>query len=116
MRQMPGLPGYTLASIKACLLPYLALGWSGYLPAACRNTIVPVPINFASWLWGWPNRFLDRMRNAGSEVVLLGPYSSGDAGTSGIDDVDLLRKVPDGFDGYIWTNRIGLIGPALRKG
>jgi glycerophosphoryl diester phosphodiesterase len=116
MRQMPGLPGYTLASIKACLLPYLALGWSGYLPAACRNTIVPVPINFASWLWGWPNRFLDRMSGAGSAVLLLGPYSPGDAGSSGIDTAAEAAAVPPHFDGYVWTNEIEAVAPLLKPG
>ena len=113
---MPELKVWSAGALKQCLLRYVAYGWTGIVPAACRDTEIMVPVNIAPWLWGWPNRFLDRMRNAGSEVVLLGPYSSGDAGTSGIDDVDLLRKVPDGFDGYIWTNRIELIGPALRKG
>ena len=64
-RGIPGLRGYTLASIKACLLPYLALGWSGYLPKACRDTLIPLPSNFAPWMWGWPYPFLDRMSAAG---------------------------------------------------
>jgi glycerophosphoryl diester phosphodiesterase len=113
---LPELKVWTARALKQCLLRYISYGWTGIVPPACRDTEIMVPVNIAPWLWGWPNRFLDRMRKAGSEVILLGPYSSGDAGTSGIDDVDLLRKVPDGFDGYIWTNRIELIGPALRKG
>ena len=54
------------------------------------------------------------MRDAGSEVILLGPYGSGDAGTSGIDTLEDLAEVPDGFAGYIWTNAVELIGPALK--
>jgi len=30
----------------------------------------------------------------------------------GIDTRDDLAKVPAGFAGYLWTNRIELIGPA----
>jgi glycerophosphoryl diester phosphodiesterase len=112
---LPELKVWTARTLKRCLLRYVAYGWTGIVPPACRDTEIMVPVNVAPWLWDWPNRFLDRMRKAGSEVILLGPYSSGDAGTSGIDHVDLLRKIPDGFDGYIWTNRIELIGSALRK-
>jgi glycerophosphoryl diester phosphodiesterase len=75
-----------------------------------------VPINVAPWLWGWPNRFQQRMNEAGSRIILLGPYSSGDFGTSGIDDLELLKDVPSGFSGFVWTNRIELLGPALGRG
>lgn len=113
--KIAGLRGYTLASIKACLLPYLGLGWTGYLPPACRNTIVPVPINFASWLWGWPNRFTQRMHDAGSTVLLLGPYAAGDVGSSGIDTGKEAALVPAHFGGYVWTNEIDTIGPILKS-
>ena len=74
-----------------------------------------VPINLAWLLWGWPNLFLQRLRDNGSEVILLGPYEAGDPGTAGIDTVELLAQVPAVFDGYIWTNRIEIIGPALGR-
>jgi glycerophosphoryl diester phosphodiesterase len=99
-----------------CLTQYLGLGWTGFVPEACRNTKVMVPINYAGLLWGWPNLFLQRLRDNGSEVILLGPYEAGDPGTAGIDTVELLNQVPDFFDGYIWTNRIEIIGPALGHG
>jgi len=34
----------------------------------------------------------------------------------GIDSEAELRLIPDGFDGYVWTNRIEVIGPLLEKG
>jgi glycerophosphoryl diester phosphodiesterase len=74
-----------------------------------------VPLNVAPFIWGWPNLFLERIRNAGSQVILMGPYEAGDSGTAGIDSLDQLAQVPDSFEGYIWTNRIELIGPALRQ-
>ncbi len=94
-----------------CLLQYEGLGWLGIIPDACRNTMVMLPVNFAPLVWGWPNLFLQRMRDAGSEVILLGPYSAGDPGTAGIDMPEQLARVPDGFPGYIWTNKIEAIGP-----
>jgi len=112
---LPTLKVWTPGRLKQCLLRYVAYGWSGIVPAACRETVVMVPINVAPWLWGWPNRFLARMKAAGSEVILLGPYAAGDPGTSGIDDVEMLARIPEGFDGHVWTNRIELIGPALGR-
>jgi glycerophosphoryl diester phosphodiesterase len=116
IRRIPGLRGYSLRSVKDCLLPYLGLGWSGWMPPACRNAIVPLPINFAAWMWGWPNRFLDRLHAAGSEVLLLGPYTPGDAGSSGIDTPAEAAEVPPQFDDYVWTNEIEAIAPLLRGG
>ena len=95
-----------------CLLQYEALGWTGYVPEPCRNTVLMLPINVAPFVWGWPNLFLHRMQDAGSQVILLGPYEAGDPGTAGIDTPAQLAAVPDGFVGYLWTNRIEMIGPA----
>jgi len=96
------------------VLQYAGLGWTGYVPGPCRDTLIMLPINAAPWMWGWPNLFLERMRNAGSRVILLGAFQSGDPGTSGIDTVRDLADVPPAFDGYIWTNRIEVIGPAVK--
>jgi glycerophosphoryl diester phosphodiesterase len=98
-----------------CLLQYEGLGWTGFIPDACRNTKVMLPINIAPFVWGWPNLFIERLQQAGSEVILLGPYSSGDPGTAGIDTPELLAQVPDNFAGYIWTNKIETIGPLARE-
>jgi glycerophosphoryl diester phosphodiesterase len=111
--QIDGLAVWSRRGLVDCLLQYGALGWSGYMPAACSNTKVMVPLNVAPFVWGWPNLFLERMRNAGSEVILLGPTGAGDPGTAGIDTLEQLAQVPAAFDGYLWTNRIEIIGPAL---
>lgn len=109
---VPGLKGYTKTSVKACLLRYLGTGWIGYVPEACRNTLVPVPSNYAFLFWGWPNRFLTRMKDAGSDVVLIGPYTGGS--TVGIDTVEEVENLPEEFPGYVWTNRILEVGPAVK--
>lgn len=108
-----GLKGYSLSSIKRCLFPYVVLGWSGYMPNGCRETILPLPINLAPWLWGWPRRFEARMAAAESIIVLFGPYERGDAGSSGIDGREQVELIPIGFDGYVSTNRIDSVRPLL---
>lgn len=113
--RISGLGGYGTRQMKGCLIDYLKFGWSGYVPETCRNTHVMVPGNLARFAWGWPHRFRARMAAAGSDIILLGPYSPGDPGTRGIDSEAELRLIPDGFDGYVWTNRIEVIGPLLRE-
>lgn len=108
-----GLAVWSRRGLVDCLLQYEGLGWIGYMPEACRNTKVMLPLNIAPFVWGWPNLFLERMRNAGSQVILLGPYEAGDPGTAGIDSLEQLAQVPASFDGYLWTNRIEIIGPAV---
>lgn len=111
---LPELNIWTRSGLKSCLMQYITLGWSGYVPTACRTTQVMVPINIAPWLWGWPNRFQQRIADAGSQIILLGPYGAGDPGTTGIDNPQTLAKVLPGFGGLIWTNRIESIGPLAR--
>jgi glycerophosphoryl diester phosphodiesterase len=99
--------------LKQCLLRYFALGWSGYVPDSCRNSVFLVPADYARWLWGFPNRFLARMDAANTMVLLLGPYD-GSGFSSGLDAVDELGLIPAGYDGTVWTNRIDRIGPAVK--
>ena len=100
--------------LKRCLTTYLAIGWTGIVPAACERSVLLVPVNYAALLWGWPNRFLARMRAAGSEVFVIGPWKGGDFST-GIDDIETLQRLPPDFSGGIWTNRVDRIAPALGR-
>lgn len=111
---IPGLRGYDKQSTVSCLARYLGYGWTGIVPDACRNTLVIVPANYAWMMWGWPHRFARRMRDAGSEIILLGPYGGGGF-SSGIDERDQLGLVPENFAGYVWTNRIETIGSLLNR-
>lgn len=106
-----GMHVWSRRGLVDCLLQYEGLGWLGIVPEACRNTVVMLPVNIAPFVWGWPNLFLERLRSAGSQVILLGPYGAGDPGTAGIDTAEQLAQVPDSFVGYIWTNKIETIGP-----
>ena len=102
------------ATLKRCLIRYFLLGWSGYVPADCERSVILVPVNYAPWLWGWPNRFLSRMNDHGSAVFIIGRHDGEDF-SSGIDKSEDLALLPAGFAGGIWTNRIDRIAPALRR-
>jgi glycerophosphoryl diester phosphodiesterase len=43
--RVPGMRVMSRQTLVACATRYLTLGWSGHLPAACRDTIVLVPVN-----------------------------------------------------------------------
>lgn len=89
-RLSPDVRTISRAAIRTCLIRYIGYGWTGLVPAACRNAMVLVPINAAPWLWGWPDRFLARMNEVNSAVFVLGPYSSGEFST-GIDTPESSR-------------------------
>ena len=111
---VPGLRGFGKDSVKACLGRYLAIGWSGVLPVACKDAVIAVPVDIAPLLWGWPHLFTKRIRASGGEVILMGPYLGSSGFSTGIDDAPLVARVPAGFDGLVWTNRIELVAPLFR--
>lgn len=111
--RLPDMAIGSKKSLQSCILNYIALGWAGHVPDACRRGMMFVPLNVAPWLWGWPSKFSQRMREAGVNVFVLGPYD-GSFGTSGVDDLEQLAEVPPAYAGGIWTNRIDRVGPAVR--
>ena len=113
MAQAPGLRGYTRASLQRCLVPYLLIGWSGAVPGPCRGQIIAVPENLAWLLWGWPARFEKRMRQVGSDVILVGPLG-GEGFTAGLDTPQAVARIPRRFTGYVWTNTVETTGPLIR--
>jgi glycerophosphoryl diester phosphodiesterase len=102
---VPDVQTMSRSSLKECLLYYIAYGWTGAVPEACRSMVIFVPINVAPWLWGWPNRILDRMASVGSAVFVVGPYHGGEFST-GMDKAEDLARLPDGYSGGVLTNEI----------
>jgi glycerophosphoryl diester phosphodiesterase len=111
---LPGMRTLSKKSLTRCLLRYAGLGWSGYVPEDCRGTTLGIPINIAPWLWGWPNRLLDRMENAGTNVYLFGPYHGGGF-SDGIDDPAMIETLPAGYSGGISTDALDLVMPAIER-
>jgi glycerophosphoryl diester phosphodiesterase len=111
---VPGLKTMSRASLKGCLLRYIVYGWTGAMPDECRSTLVYVPINVAPWLWGWPDRFLNRMDSAGSTTFVIGPYHGGDF-SIGMDSVEELSRLPRHYSGGLLTNEIEMVASWLRS-
>jgi glycerophosphoryl diester phosphodiesterase len=109
----PGAWAYDPREAQKCLVPYLKTGWTGIVPASCRDTTVIVPLNYRWALWGWPYRFLDRMAKAHSRVVIWGSYKNG--GLAALDRPEQYDQVPADFHGWLWVDDFYTMGPALRR-
>ena len=114
LKWIDGMRGYDRQSLKLCLGKYMLVGWSGFVPHECQKTIVAIPSNYAPFLWGWPHKLYQRMSKVETDVILWGPYD-GSGFSSGLDDPKQLDQVPEKFGGYIWTNKIEVIGPLVKQ-
>jgi glycerophosphoryl diester phosphodiesterase len=111
---VPAAQTWTARSVRRCLIGYLETGWLGKVPRVCDDGMIIIPVDQAYLLWGWPNRFLARMRSHRTEVMLIGRIDSLSTGQfSRLDTPGELARIPAGFDGSIWTDQISLIGPAV---
>ncbi|ABQ35821.1 glycerophosphodiester phosphodiesterase family protein [Bradyrhizobium sp. BTAi1] len=110
----PELRLMSRSMLKSCLLRYIGYGWTGLVPSACRTMMVLVPINVAPWLWGWPDRFLARMADAGSRVFVIGAYR-GEAFSAGLDTPAEIARLPTAFGGGVMTDEIETVAPLLKR-
>lgn len=109
---LPRLRVMSKATMKKAFIPYLALGWTGYIPAAMKNSFFYLPQKYARFLWGWPHRFIRRINNANSIFVLVAGEG---VWSEGFDTAEDLKKLPANYWGGIWTNRIDRIGPLFNQ-
>lgn len=100
--------------IASCAKNYAVQGWFGLVPGACTGGTMIVPLNLRWVIAGWPNRFLKRMNDAGTRVVIAGPRAEGQA-MAGLTELSQLDDVPADFKGYLWIEDIATIGPAIRR-
>ncbi len=113
--RLPEVRTMSVAWEKQCLLRYLLVGWTGYVPRVCYRGLLLIPSNYAGWLWGWPELLIRRMHAVSTEVVVVGPRQDNDFST-GIDTEEDFRRLPPGYTGGVWTNRIDRIAPLVAAG
>lgn len=106
---VPELRGLTRARVKSCAYRYAAMGWTGYVPQVCRHALLLLPVARAKYLWGWPHRFIARMKAVDTEVIAV---KQGNGGwITGFDDVGSYDDIADdNYSGGVWTDRIDLVG------
>lgn len=109
--QLPHLRVMSMATLKSCMLPYIAVGWTGYVPSSCHHTQIHLPEKYAPWIWGWSNKFINRMDKVDSRVIIV----AGDGGWSeGFDKEQDLERLTKNYSGGIWTNSIEKIAPIIQ--
>ncbi|NRA30092.1 MAG: glycerophosphodiester phosphodiesterase, partial [Parvularculaceae bacterium] len=108
------IPAATRAEAKACIKGYIAWGWLGHLPQACRGG-VGVPLNLRRAYWGWPNRLQARFPMTDGGVLLVGHVGGKGSASYNIDNLEELDQIPEDFAGWIATDKIEVIGPALAE-
>ncbi|WP_078084649.1 glycerophosphodiester phosphodiesterase family protein [Microbulbifer mangrovi] len=106
----PDAWGFSRESVRQCTYRYLMLGWTGYVPAACRKGAVVAPNTWQWALWGWPNRFMQRMEDAGGLVMEL-DFAGRGRGMHGIYKTEELEFLPADYTGALWVEKIEVIGP-----
>lgn len=108
----PDLRTVSRGRLRDCAQSYVLTGWAGNVGEACRNTIIFVPSNYGWVAWGWPNRFLQRMQDANTEVIIVDAIRRGEQpGVNGIDSAEAFAAVPAGWRGGVATDRIEVIAP-----
>ncbi len=108
----PKMKVLTKSRMIDALLSYMFIGWTGYIPGKAHNMELHLPVRYAKFLWGWPDKFLERMEQANTRVVLV-RYVNG--WSDGFDSQADLKTLPANYTGGIWTDRIDIIGPVLKK-
>lgn len=107
-KSLPDIRVMSMSTLKSCVLSYFATGWTGYVPAACQDTQLHIPETYAPWLWGWPDKFIQRMAEVNTRVILV----AGNGGWSeGFDTMEDVERIPKHYSGGIWTNRVDRIAP-----
>ncbi|HOT76039.1 MAG TPA: glycerophosphodiester phosphodiesterase, partial [Candidatus Wallbacteria bacterium] len=107
----PGLKAMSKNTLIKALSDYALIGWSGFVPVSCRGAWLHIPLKYAPYLWGWPAKFMKRMDSCGTEIVIV---AGNGVFSEGFDTAEDIKKIPHGFSGYIWTNRIDRVGKAAR--
>lgn len=110
----PGLRSFGKTSLLACGYGYMALGWTGWMPPACRHRTLLLPLNYTGLMWGYPNRLQARFRAADSYIYLLGPHAKSDPGLEGINTPEQLAKVPPHWGMGVLTDAVETIGPLMK--
>ena len=108
----PRIQVLSKARIKKALIQYFLFGWTGIVPKTLHNMELHLPIQYAKWLWGWPDKFLQRMDDVNTRVVLV-QYEHG--WSKGFNSPGELKQLPKHYSGALWTERIDRIGPLLKQ-
>ena len=100
----------TRRDVKACARDYVSWGWLGHIPEACHMYGLVVPQNYTWLYWGWPRKTALRFQRESIPILLVGPLGGEH---EGIDTLEQLAEIPNDYQGWIMTDAIEIVGPAI---
>lgn len=101
------------AASETCLAGYRRTGWLGLVPESCRGATLILPRKGGWTLWGWPYRFIARMKGAGARLIVAGD-DAGSGRLAGLDQAEQLGEVPHDYRGLLLVEDMYYVGRALR--
>lgn len=111
--ERPAMRAFTIAAARKCAADYRA-SLLGSVPESCANGVMLLTLDDLGFtLWGWPNRFLERMAQA-QTMVIIAQSVEGET-IKGLTEPSQYGEIAKEFNGYIWVDKIEELGPALRR-
>lgn len=111
--ERPAMRAFAVAKARQCASDYRG-SLLGNVPESCANGVMLLTLDELGFtLWGWPNRFLERMEKAKTTVIIAQDVADGKI--KGLTDVRQYGEIASGFNGYVWVDKIEELGPALRR-
>ncbi len=90
-KKIPGVQvAASAAEAKQCLKWWLALSWSGYVPASCRHTILAMPVRYARKLKFILPKLIADLHRGYSQVWIFDASSEEDARFARAYDLDVI--------------------------
>lgn len=110
----PAHAAFSIAGARKCASDYHVSGMWGSVPESCKNGTMLLTLDDIGYsLWGWPNRFLARMKAANVRLIIAEDVVDGQI--KGLTDVSQYGDIANSYNGYIWVDNIEELGPALRR-
>ncbi|MFN3620967.1 hypothetical protein [Sphingorhabdus sp.] len=105
---------FSVSNARKCASEYRVSGLWGSVPESCKNGTMLLTLDDLGFtLWGWPNRFLARMREANVRLIIAEDVVDGQI--KGLTEVNQYGDIANSYNGYIWVDKIEELGPALRR-
>lgn len=109
----PAMRAFTIAAARQCAADYRA-SWLGRVPQSCADGVMLLTLDDLGFtLWGWPNRFLERMAQANTVVIIAQEIEGGTI--KGLTEPSQYGEIANSFNGYVWVDKIEELGPALKR-
>lgn len=109
----PEVWAFTADNARQCAADYKTTGWTGLIPASCEGGTMLIALDEQALLWGWPNRLIARMTDAGAKILIEAPGYAAPGEIAGITLPEQLTQIPSSFNGYVWTDDAFSTLPAL---